>query len=223
MTEERLEGGNVGGAVRVGDTVRRSAGPWTPAVHALLAHLEGTGFTGAPRPLGFDEQGREVLTFLEGESVGYRRPRPAWVHAEDTLDQVARWIRAFHQAVAGFVPPSGAVWRGGGTWSPGLIIAHNDAATYNAAWHQGKLSARASPTPSTRPSPNWPASRDSALSEPVPPGRVRKPDNCHSAHSMTPRVPSGPPIRSVSMQGLRTYLTVRSQDPAEDSGAATSV
>ena len=139
MTEERLEGGNVGGAVRVGDTVRRSAGPWTPAVHALLAHLEGTGFTGAPRPLGFDEQGREVLTFLEGESVGYRRPRPAWVHAEDTLDQVARWIRAFHQAVAGFVPPSGAVWRGGGTWSPGLIIAHNDAATYNAAWHQGKL------------------------------------------------------------------------------------
>lgn len=152
MTEERLEGGNVGGAVRVGDTVRRSAGPWTPAVHALLAHLEGTGFTGAPRPLGFDEQGREVLTFLEDESVGYRRPRPAWVHAEDTLDQVARWIRAFHQAVAGFVPPSGAVWRGGSTWSPGLIIAHNDAATYNAAWHQGKLSARASPTPSTKPS-----------------------------------------------------------------------
>jgi hypothetical protein len=223
VTEERLEGGNVGGAVRVGDTVRRSAGPWTPAVHALLAHLAGRGFTGAPRPLGFDEQGREVLTFLEGESVGYRRPRPAWVHAEDTLDQVARWMRAFHQAVAGFVPPSGAVWRGGGTWSPGLIIAHNDAATYNAAWHQGKLSARASPTPSTRPSPNSPASRDSALSEPVPPGRVRKPDNCHSAHSMTPRVPSGPPIRSVSMQGLRTYLTVRSQDPAEDSGAATSV
>jgi hypothetical protein len=139
VTEERLEGGNVGGAVRVGDTVRRSAGPWTPAVHALLAHLAGTGFTGAPRPLGFDEQGREVLAFLEGESVGYRRPRPAWVHAEDTLDQVARWMRAFHRAVAGFVPPPGAVWRGDGTWSPGLIIAHNDAATYNAAWHQGKL------------------------------------------------------------------------------------
>ena len=178
MTEERLEGGNVGGAVRVGDTVRRSAGPWTPAVHALLAHLAGTGFTGAPRPLGFDEQGREVLTFLEGESVGYRRPRPAWVHAEDTLDQVARWMRAFHRAVAGFVPPPGAVWRGGGTWSPGLIIAHNDAATYNAAWHQGKLTARASPTPSTRPSPNSPASRDSALSEPVPPRTVRKPDDC---------------------------------------------
>ena len=137
--EERLEGGNIGGAVRAGDTVRRAAGPWTPAVHALLAHLADKGFTGAPRPLGLDEQGREVLTFLEGETTGSRRPRPAWVHAEDTLDQVARWMRAYHQAVADFVPPPGAVWRAGGNWSPGLIIAHNDAATYNAAWHQGKL------------------------------------------------------------------------------------
>nr|WP_238345700.1 phosphotransferase [Actinopolymorpha cephalotaxi] len=46
---------------------------------------------------------------------------------------------AYHRAVADFVPPSGAVWRGGGSWSPGLIIAHNDAATYNAAWHRGRL------------------------------------------------------------------------------------
>ena len=139
MAEERLEGGNIGGAVRAGDTVRRAAGPWTPAVHALLAHLADKGFTGAPRPLGFDEQGREVLTFLEGETVGNRKPWPAWVHAEDTLDLVADWMRACHRAVADFVPPPGAVWRGGGTWSPGLIIAHNDAAPYNASWHQGTL------------------------------------------------------------------------------------
>ncbi|MDQ3709071.1 MAG: aminoglycoside phosphotransferase family protein, partial [Actinomycetota bacterium] len=31
---ERFAGGNVGGAWRVGDTVRRTPGPWTPAVHA---------------------------------------------------------------------------------------------------------------------------------------------------------------------------------------------
>ena len=139
VAEERLEGGYLDGAVRVGDTVRRAAGPWTPAVHALLAYLAAQGFTGAPRPLGLDEQGREVLSFLEGESIGHRKPRPAWVHAEDTLVQVARWMREFHQVVAGFVPPPGAVWREGGTWSPGLIIAHNDATTHNAAWHQGTL------------------------------------------------------------------------------------
>ena len=89
MTEERLEGGNIGGAVRVGDTVRRAAGPWTPAVHALLAHLAARGFAGAPRPLGFDEQGREVLTFLAGETVGSRKPWPAWVHADGIRDLAA--------------------------------------------------------------------------------------------------------------------------------------
>ena len=139
VAEERLEGGYADGAVRAGDTVRRVAGPWTPAVHALLAYLADQGFTGAPRPLGFDEQGREVLTFLQGETIGHRKPRPAWVYAEDTLVQVAAWMRDYHQAVAGFVPPPGAVWRGGGTWSPDLIIAHNDATTHNAAWHQGQL------------------------------------------------------------------------------------
>src|SRR5262249_49783642 len=42
------------------DTVRRPAGPWTPAVHALLTHLHAAGFHGAPRPLGIDEHGREI-------------------------------------------------------------------------------------------------------------------------------------------------------------------
>lgn len=139
MAEERLDGGNVGGAVRVGDTVRRAPGPWTPAVHALLTHLAAQRFTGAPRPLGFDEQGREVLTFLEGRTVGSGKPWPSWVHADETLDQVACWARDYHRAVADFVPPPDALWCGGGRWSPGLIIGHNDAAPYNAAWHRGRL------------------------------------------------------------------------------------
>jgi hypothetical protein len=65
MVDERLPGGNAGGATRVGDTVRRNAGPWTPAVHSLLRHLQSKGFDGAPLPLGIDDQGREILTFLE--------------------------------------------------------------------------------------------------------------------------------------------------------------
>jgi 8-oxo-dGTP diphosphatase len=43
-----LEGGNVGGAVRIGATVRREVGGWTPAVHALLAHLARRGFADVP-------------------------------------------------------------------------------------------------------------------------------------------------------------------------------
>jgi hypothetical protein len=37
-------------------------------VHQLLLHLEKKGFAGSPRFLGLDEQGREILTFLEGET-----------------------------------------------------------------------------------------------------------------------------------------------------------
>ena len=41
MDELPLSGGNVtAGVVRVGDTVRRPVGAWTPAVHNLLQHLE---------------------------------------------------------------------------------------------------------------------------------------------------------------------------------------
>jgi hypothetical protein len=141
MEERRLAGGNLGGAVRVGDTVRRAAGPWTPTIAALLRHLADVGFERAPRFLGLDERGREVLTFIEGETIGDRKPWPPWTHADETLDQVADWVREYHQAAEDFVPPPDADWRFGGTWSGGSIVGHNDAAPYNAVWRDGRLVA----------------------------------------------------------------------------------
>jgi hypothetical protein len=44
----RLDGGYDGNAFRRGNVVRRTAGPWTPAVHLLLAFLAEKGFAGAP-------------------------------------------------------------------------------------------------------------------------------------------------------------------------------
>jgi hypothetical protein len=108
-------------------------------VHALLSHLACQDFAGSPRPLGVDARGREVLTFLEGETTGSALPWPGWVHAEATLVQVAGWLRRYHEAVAGFTPPAGAVWRMGGQWAPGMIIGHNDVAPYNAVWREGRL------------------------------------------------------------------------------------
>lgn len=140
MDEHKLAGGNTGGAVQVGGTVRRAAGAWTESVHDLLRHLEVAGFAGAPRALGIDEHGREVLSFLPGNTVGTSRPWRAWVHSDDALVQVARWLRTYHAAVADFEPSGDAVWREGGRWRPGLIVGHNDAAPYNAAWgDQGQL------------------------------------------------------------------------------------
>jgi Ser/Thr protein kinase RdoA (MazF antagonist) len=134
-----MPGGNAGGAVRAGDTVVKPGGPWAASVHGLLLHLVEKDFAGAPTPLGIDEHGRQVLTFVEGETIGAQRPWPDWVYADDTLDQVADWMRAFHDAMEDFAPPRDAVWRMGGRWVPGQIVGHNDAAPYNAVWRSRRL------------------------------------------------------------------------------------
>jgi hypothetical protein len=68
MNEELLDNDDKKPIVRIGDTVHRPTGWWTPSVHALLKHLEAVGFKYAPRVLGFDDQGREVLSYIEGKS-----------------------------------------------------------------------------------------------------------------------------------------------------------
>ncbi|MFD3607644.1 phosphotransferase enzyme family protein [Streptomyces atroolivaceus] len=128
--EEPLSGGNVSaGVVRVGDTVRRPAGPWTPAVHALLTHLHETGFRAAPRPLGIDDRGREVLSFVKGEMIWPHRF--GVVDPPDGLARVARLIREFHDAVAGFTPPPDARWNVLMPADGADIIAHHDLAPWN--------------------------------------------------------------------------------------------
>ena len=135
--EQRLPGGNLHGAVRIGDTVRKRSGPWTPAVDALLRHLEDVGFRGAPRSLGVDEQGRHVTAYLPGETVGDQVPWPDWVWREDTPAQAARWLRRYHDAVATFSPPEDAVWRLSSDVDRGLPVCHNDVAPYNVVWDDG--------------------------------------------------------------------------------------
>ncbi|WP_433059615.1 aminoglycoside phosphotransferase family protein [Dactylosporangium sp. CS-033363] len=139
MTEERLEGGRTYGAVRVDDEVRRPAQPFTATVHTVLRHLEAAGFDGAPRVLGFDDQGRERLTFLPGETLGEPQPWPEWARSDDTLRQVGAWLRGLHDTTESYRPPADAVWFTGRPWQPGLLIGHLDAAPWNAVWADGTL------------------------------------------------------------------------------------
>jgi hypothetical protein len=134
LIEQRLEGGNFSGVVRVGDTVRRQTGPWTPAVHALLRHLEDVGFEGAPRVLGVDEQGREILSFVEGD-VPHEWPAPAYVWTDDTAFAVGEVTRRYHDACAGFVPPAGTRWRIGA--AAGEVVCHHDVAPWNVVFRAG--------------------------------------------------------------------------------------
>src|SRR5690242_9893983 len=96
--EVPLHGGNVAeSVVRVGATVRKPAGPATPAVEALLRHLEAVGFEAAPRTLGRDEKNRHILEYVPGSMADTLAPMtPA------ELRRVGGLIRALHEATATF-------------------------------------------------------------------------------------------------------------------------
>ncbi|WP_246212853.1 phosphotransferase family protein [Streptomyces abyssomicinicus] len=96
MMEEEvpLSGGRVTvGVVRAGDTVRRPATASSPFVAELLVGLRRQGFTGAPRHLGFDGAGREVLSWVPGRvPARFRRWTDRQVAAAGSL------LRGFHDA-----------------------------------------------------------------------------------------------------------------------------
>jgi hypothetical protein len=128
---EHLPGGS-GGAWRGedpvhGSVVHRPTGPWTPAVHELLAHLRITGLDGVPRVIGFDADGREVLTYLAGDSVAVDTEAAS----DEALVGAARWLRRYHDAVRSY-DPGIRTWRQT-TAAPALgeLICHNDPGAYN--------------------------------------------------------------------------------------------
>jgi hypothetical protein len=139
--DEPLTGGSeTQGIVRIGDTVRRPLRPFSLTVQAYLAHLRDAGFTGAPLPLGVDEQGREVLSFVPGEV--HRHPLPPEAAGDDVLAALARLISALHDASAGWVPPPGAVWGGtpanqGRVTERTELVSHRDYATGNVVFRAG--------------------------------------------------------------------------------------
>lgn len=138
--ETPLAGGHLSRVVRVGNTVRRPTGHWTPAVHALLDYLETRDFP-SPRVFGIDVQGREILSYLEGETVGAAEVWPAWTRSESTLSETGRLLRRYHDAVAGFVQPAGTRWRlTEERAAPGQIICHNDVSPTNLVHNRGRLS-----------------------------------------------------------------------------------
>jgi hypothetical protein len=128
--EIALHGGSMTAVWRVGETVRRATGRWTPAVHALLDHLEGAGFDGAPRALGIDTAGREILTFLSGASD--------WPKNDGAVLAVGRLLRRYHDAVATFVPAPGMPWRIDRPLGPGEIVCHNDLQPANTVFRDGE-------------------------------------------------------------------------------------
>jgi thiamine kinase-like enzyme len=93
-----------------------------------------------PVPIGTDDGGREVLSYITGETVGEAIPWPEWVWTEEMLAQIGRAAADYHRAVADFRPGEGARWQ----WEesllrPDQIICHHDLAPYNVVVNDGQL------------------------------------------------------------------------------------
>jgi hypothetical protein len=133
----RLAGGGRTAVHRRGSVVIRAAGPWTPAVHALLRHLQEKGFAAAPRLAGpgLDQDGRELLTFIDGE---FTQPGPWSLAGAAALGAL---LRDLHQATRTFRPPAAAVWfpwHGRDLGGPHKIIGHCDVAPWNIVARDGR-------------------------------------------------------------------------------------
>lgn len=117
----------MGDVMRVGRTVRRPVGPWTPAVHGLLTFLAAEGLDGVPEILGV-EDGREVLGYVEGRGV----PVDDEVVLDSVLVEAVDWLRRYHDLVYEYRPEGPIEWRGGTReLQAGEIICHNDPGAYN--------------------------------------------------------------------------------------------
>jgi hypothetical protein len=148
LVPERRVGGDSHSRVRarVGQTVRRTSYSWSPAVLDLLRHLEREGFAGAPRALGFDDQGREVLTYIQGE-VGrgdgfiplqggrFDTRLPDYVWLDDVLVHIGALIRAYHDAAATF-PWAGREWMFEPR-QPVETVCHNELFPQNTVFRAG--------------------------------------------------------------------------------------
>ncbi|SNY46883.1 phosphotransferase [Paractinoplanes atraurantiacus] len=112
--------------------VHKTAGPWTPAVFALLDHLERAGFAGAPRVVG------DGYSFVPGES-----PHPhAW--PDEAVAGVGTLLRALHDATSTFTPPANAIWQPNWLRDLGgddMVIGHCDTGAWNIVGEQGRPDA----------------------------------------------------------------------------------
>jgi hypothetical protein len=107
------------GIVRVGDTVRRPSSLSSPFVAQLLAHLGDRGCAWAPRYLGQDLLGRDILTYLPGTTPGWSR------FTDDQLRAAAAIVRQLHDLTRG------------SRLAPVSVVCHNDAAPNNFVFSEG--------------------------------------------------------------------------------------
>ena len=96
--------------------------PNSEFVQELLKHVYNQGCDFVPEPLGFDDKGREIVSFIEGDV-----PSELGFHDDNVLISASKMIRAYHDATRGFVATSKLE-----------VICHNDLSPCSFVFREGK-------------------------------------------------------------------------------------
>jgi Phosphotransferase enzyme family len=119
-----LRGGRMtAGVVRIGETVRRPSSSASAFTASLLSHLARAGFDGAPRYLGKDDLGRDVLSFMPGDVPAKWRS-----FADEQVAQAGALLRGLHDASRGLA----------GRLGGGSVVCHHDPGPNNTVFRDDR-------------------------------------------------------------------------------------
>jgi hypothetical protein len=121
-------GAMTSGVVRIGDTVRRPAPDGGSLMREVLLHLERVGFDGAPRWRGVDDQGRDILTWIDGETFNDRRQMHPYIgdppvrlrFSDEQVAAAMSLLRRYHD-----------------TFADDDVVVHGDFGPWNLVWRDG--------------------------------------------------------------------------------------
>jgi hypothetical protein len=122
MVDEPLTGGNNSREViRVGDAVRRTRDQGSEFAAKLLVYLESSGYPCAPRYRGVDGQGRDILSYIPGQTTDHPSQRATGAYARG-----GAMLRRLHEITAGHALADGHE-----------CVIHGDAGPFNTVFQQG--------------------------------------------------------------------------------------
>lgn len=103
-------------------------------IHELLNYVRARGVIWVPQSIGINQEGKHVLTYLEGEVP---HDTPEWLWEESILLEAARKLRQWHDASEGFIGKN-SVWLLENEEEQ-EVICHNDFAPYNCVFRDKQL------------------------------------------------------------------------------------
>lgn len=109
---------------------------WSVSVQKFLRFLRDKNVDYVPEPLGFDEDGNEVVSYLPGEVYDY--PLPPLLLTTKSIVSAGKLLRDFHDKGADFLNQL----NGNEIWmlnydTPYEVMCHSDFAPYNVTTEDG--------------------------------------------------------------------------------------